>query len=116
MRVIIVDDDFSVREGLGDILEEKGYEVVKVEKGLEALERIKNEKFDFAIIDLKLPDISGEKLISKIKNLIPEEKIIIITGYVTEEIVRKALKGMKSYFLFKPADPNQIINIIEREK
>ncbi|RLD15662.1 MAG: hypothetical protein DRI22_02170 [Caldiserica bacterium] len=46
----------------------------------------------------------------------PEEKIIIITGYVTEEVVMKALKEVKSYFLFKPADPNQIIDIIERER
>jgi len=113
-KILVVDDDFSIRESISDILEENGYFVFKAATGKEALEICKKEKLNFAIVDLKLPDISGEKVVNILKKYIDEDKIIIITGFITEEVVEKALRESKFIYLFKPVDPEQLLKILSQ--
>ena len=113
-RILLVDDDFSVRETLSDILKANGYEVVECANASEAVDVVSKQPFDCAVIDLRLPDTSGEELVAKISARIPKSKIVIVTGYATEEILVKALKQAEYFFLLKPVEPDQLLKIIEK--
>ncbi|MFC1957626.1 response regulator [Chloroflexota bacterium] len=88
--ILIVEDEYIVRESLRDWLTEDGYEVECTETGEEALERIKNEDFSFIVLDLRLPGMDGLQLFEQAKKLKPKKKGAIITAYPTKEKWEKA--------------------------
>jgi DNA-binding NtrC family response regulator len=80
-RIIVVDDDEGIRKTLATILEEIGYVVDTVENGKEAIERSNAEFYNLALIDIRLPDMEGTKLLTAMKETTPEMIKIIMTGY-----------------------------------
>ena len=112
-RILLLDDDFSVRESLADILEENGYVVTQAEKGLEAVGMAQEGKFDAAILDLKLPDIEGTEVAERILKISPQTYIVIMTGYATLDVAANALKNAKYIHLFKPVHPEQLLGILK---
>ena len=86
-RILIVDDDAGTRETLGDVLERAGHVVRKVTEGLAALNSLTSAAAEAAIIDLRLPDISGLDLLEAIKLSSPETEVIIITGHASMPVL-----------------------------
>lgn len=104
INVLIVDDEHFILESLTGFLEDFDFKVFRAESGEEALEVLKQEKFQAAIIDLRLPGMSGDVLIRKIHKSYPDIRFVIHTGSVgymlSEEL--KAI-GMKTdHVFFKP--------------
>ena len=107
-RILVVDDDVTILKGFKNILEKEGYIVEAVETGKAALERIKKEKFNVCLFDVKLPDMDGTDLLLKLtKN--PETIKIIITGFSSDELGRKAADYGADDFLVKPVKPEELI-------
>jgi CheY-like chemotaxis protein len=107
-RILVVDDDVSILKCFKNILEKEGYIVEAVETGKAALERIKKEKFNVCLFDVKLPDMDGTELLLKLtKN--PETIKIIITGFSSDELGRKAADYGADDFLVKPVKPEELI-------
>ena len=79
-RVLVVDDEESVRESLADFLRDYGYEVISAESGEEALKFIEENTFDLALVDIRLPQMSGDLLIQKAHRLNKSLKFLIHTG------------------------------------
>lgn len=113
-KILIVDDDFSVRETLGDILRSRSYEVFDASTGAEALEKVKQEEFDCVIVDLRLPDATGHEIIEKISGKVKKNKIIIITGYASSEVLSKALSDAEYFLLLKPITPEQFLTVVKK--
>lgn len=113
-KILIVDDDFSVRETLGDILRSRSYEVFDASTGAEALEKVKQEEFDCVIVDLRLPDATGHEIIEKISGKVEKNKIIIITGYASSEVLSKALSDAEYFLLLKPISPEQFLTVVKK--
>jgi len=90
--VLIVDDDLGICESLSDIFQEKGYLVSIAGKGSEAIDKLKQTEINVALIDIKLPDISGTELLKKIKEINPEIICMIITGHASVENAVNALE------------------------
>ncbi len=114
INILVVDDDESIRDTLGGLLEAKGYQVELAKNGIEALNKVKNKPFDLVITDLKLPKLNGLELLQKIKIFDPLVVVIIITGYSNVETAVKALNSGASNFLKKPFDFKDIEKVVHK--
>ncbi|MFH1957933.1 MAG: response regulator [bacterium] len=113
-KILIIDDDFSVRETLGDILRSCSYEVFEAATGAEAAKQVERVDFDCVIVDLRLPDATGHEVIEKISGRVEKNKIIIITGYASSEVLSKALLDAEYFLLLKPVTPEQLLAVVRK--
>jgi len=111
-RILIVEDEESVRDSLREWLVEDGYEVECTATGEEALERIKSEDFGFIVLDLRLPGIDGLQVFERAKALRPGTKGVIITAYPSKESYEKAKSLGILDFLPKPFSVPDLERII----
>jgi len=111
--ILIVDDDAKIREMLSDILTDRGYIVKSVETGKEAVQESFNQLYNLALIDIRLPDMEGTELLTKLRKTEPEMIKIIITGNATlDNSIEAANKGVDG-FILKPFDPKNLVKLIE---
>jgi DNA-binding NtrC family response regulator len=107
-RILVVDDDVGILRVFKSILEKEGYIVETAETGKAALEKIENQKFSVCLIDVRLPDMDGTELLTKMANT-PETIKIIITGFSSEEVGKKAADYGADDFLVKPVRAEELI-------
>lgn len=112
-RILIVDDNDSICKMLSLILENEGYEVQTACNGKEAIEKSKTTIFDLALLDIKLPDIEGTKLLNLLHETTPKMVKIIVTGHpdITNSI--EALNYGADAYLVKPVHLEDLIELIE---
>ncbi len=111
-RLLVVDDDPNLRKTLCDILRVKGYEVAGTGTGAEGIAEAKRDFFNVALIDLKLPDMSGLEVMEKIKLATPLTEAIILTGHAAlETAIEATAKGAFSYLL-KPYEIDDLLQHI----
>lgn len=118
-RVLIVDDEAPLRRQLMVGLAQHGYEVEECEEGLPALAMIKTARskqvpFSFVILDVRLPDIDGLKILSVIKATYPDLPVVVITGYGNENTVHMVQSRDGSAYLDKPFDMESLITELGR--
>ncbi|MFH1374918.1 MAG: response regulator [bacterium] len=109
-KILVVDDDALLRDLLVDTLQTIGYETTGVSDGIEALQSLRNEKYDLMISDIKMPGIDGLALLRKTRRLYPDLPVLFITGVASPEIIGRALPDG---FLAKPFRINHIEEMIE---
>jgi DNA-binding NtrC family response regulator len=113
IRILIVDDDENIRKSLATVLEEEGYIVDTAENGKEAKEKSNINFYNLALIDIRLPDIEGTKLLAAMKETTPKMVKIIITGYPSlENAVEAVNKGADAYIL-KPFNMDNVLKTIQ---
>ncbi len=95
------------------ILQKEGYNVETAETGREALEKIRSNKFDVALIDMKLPDVNGLDLLPLLKETAPSMVKIMITGYAVVDGKAGALKLGADDFFKKPIPPPVLLEAIK---
>ena len=110
--ILIVDDDESICRTMSLILENEGYKTQTAYTGKEALERSKTAFFNVALLDIRLPDIEGTKLLKKLNQTAPQTIRIMVTGYPTLDNAVEALNGGADAYLMKPVNPDDLIKII----
>lgn len=114
--ILIVEDEEILCILLEEVLTSKGYNVIKATDGSEALNIYKNRRADIdaVIMDMGLPKLSGQALFLHIKHLQPNEKIILASGYLEEELKNNLFElGAKAY-LQKPYKPNEILQAVQK--
>ncbi len=114
-KVLLVEDESLVAMMASDSLSELGFDVVEASSARAALDRIGAEcgRFEFAVVDLGLPDRPGEELIAEIKTLRPDLPIIVASGY-SEDILRARIKNDTGLaFLNKPYDLARLQSAID---
>jgi DNA-binding NtrC family response regulator len=120
VRILIVDDEFSVRHSLTAWFEDEGYTVDVASSGKEALAKLAENRWDIFFLDLKMPGMTGLELQKKIKEIQPDGTIIIITAFASVESAVEAMQSGAYDYLSKPFDPDYLAlmvrNIIERKK
>jgi DNA-binding NtrC family response regulator len=114
-RIIIIDDDENIRKVLTAILEDKGYSIEAVGSATEAIKRTEKRFYNLALIDIRLPDMEGINLLTKIKETTPRMRKIIITGYPTlQNAVDAVNKGADAYIM-KPFDVEKVMSTIREQ-
>jgi two-component system response regulator PilR (NtrC family) len=113
-RILIVEDEKSMREVLKILLEGERYEVVSASDGLEGLSYIANDIFDLVITDIKMPKVGGFELLKKAKEISPDTIVIMITAFGTTEAAIDAMKLGAYDYINKPFKIDEIRLIVEK--
>lgn len=113
-RVLVVDDERSIRELLTILLEQQGHEVTTADSVGSAKERLTARPLDLVICDLKLPDGSGLEVLEQARRLQLEAKFIIITAHTTPQHALEALRAGAAEYLSKPFDIEDLKVIVSR--
>ncbi len=107
-KIIVVEDNDSMRLGIVDSLKSEGYSVAAFENGVEALKQFKIDQSSLAIIDLKMEPINGIEVLKQIKDINPETEVIMISAYGTIDDAVKAMQLGAGDFLTKPFSPDEL--------
>jgi DNA-binding response OmpR family regulator len=101
-RILIIDDQETIRKSLKLALEREGYLVDTAENGREAIRKSKEEFYNMALVDLRLPDMDGIELLTKMRETVPKMVKIIITGYPSLENAIEAVNRGADGYVVKP--------------
>jgi two-component system, NtrC family, response regulator HydG len=112
-KLLIVDDELSVRDSLGKWFREEGYEVGTAESANEALTRLAEHPWDAALVDIKMHGTDGIELQRRMHELDPELMVIMMTGYASVETAVTALKNGAYDYVTKPLDPDEIAHLVK---
>jgi two-component system response regulator PilR (NtrC family) len=113
-RILIVEDEKSMREVLKILLEGEKYEVVSASDGLEGLSYLANDIFDLVITDVRMPKVDGFELLKKTKEISPNTIVIMITAFGTTEAAIEAMKSGAYDYINKPFKIDEIRLIVEK--
>ncbi|MDH5459900.1 MAG: response regulator [Candidatus Bathyarchaeota archaeon] len=114
-RILIIDDDENIRKVLTTILEDEGYIVESVDTAKKAIERTRKKFYNLALIDIRLPDMEGIELLTKMKDATPKMRKIIITGYPTLQNAIEAVNRGANSYVVKPFDMVNVLQTIKEE-
>ena len=113
-RILVVDDEKSMRDFLSIMLKKEGYEVVTAENGGDALKTVQGEIFDLVISDVKMPELDGIDVLKAVKEVSPETVVIMITAFATTETAVEAMKLGAYDYIIKPFKVDEIKLIIRK--
>jgi len=113
--ILIVEDDANIRETLSTILQQKGYNTGTAKNGREAIQKSEARFFNLALLDIKLPDMEGTKLLTAMHESLPEMVKIMITGYPSLENAVEALNHGADAYVIKPVKPEKLLALIEEK-
>ena len=113
-KVLIVDDELIMRESLAGWLERDGHEVMKTASGEEAIEVLKETRFDILLVDIKMEGMSGLDLLKQVNESLPEVAVVMITAYGSISTAIEAMKNGAYDYLLKPFEPAELDVLIEK--
>lgn len=113
-RILVVDDDPSLRRVVEVQLEQEGYAVSAAGSAVEALSALQVHSYDLVIADLKMPECSGIELLREIRSLHPETVLMIVTAFGTVETAVEAMKAGAYDYLTKPVHPEELSLVVRR--
>ncbi|UCH10099.1 MAG: sigma-54-dependent Fis family transcriptional regulator [Fidelibacterota bacterium] len=112
--ILIVDDEFGVRDSLTRWLEKDNYRVEAAGSAKEALLKLDTGSWDIALVDLKMPGMDGIELLQRIREIDEQIAVVIITAYATVDTAVEAMKIGAYDYITKPVDPDDISRLIQK--
>ncbi len=109
-NILIVDDEPLLRATLAAIVRNAGYHTCVAASAKEALELLKIHSFQLALLDVRMPGVSGIQLLFDIKQLYPDLMVVILTGYATPEMATQATDLGVVDFISKPIEPANLLD------
>jgi two-component system response regulator HydG len=113
-KLLIVDDELSVRDSLGKWFREEGYEIGTAENANDALTRLAEQKWDLALLDIKMRGTDGIELQRRMHEIEPQLITIIMTGYASVDTAVQAMKNGAYDYLTKPLDPDEVAHKVKK--
>ncbi len=114
VRILVLDDEEVVCSRLKPALEKSGYRVDTFTDSRQAKERLERERYDIVVTDLKMADVDGMDLFMSTKKRWPDTEVIIITGFATVDITRKALRAGARDVIAKPFRIRELKELIDK--
>jgi DNA-binding NtrC family response regulator len=114
-RILVIDDDVNIRKSLEAILSAEGYNVDLAKNGKEAIKKSESTVYNVALIDIRLPDMDGVELLTRVKDNVPKMRKIIITGYPSVQNAIEAVNRKADAYLVKPVDVKKLLITIETQ-
>jgi DNA-binding NtrC family response regulator len=114
-RILVVDDDESIRKTMKAILEDEGYIVDLAATGSEAIQKTKEKAYNIALLDIRLPDMEGVELLKLIKDTVPHTRKIMVTGYPSMQNAVAALNKNADAYLIKPVNVEKLLNTVKEQ-
>jgi len=113
-KILVVDDEFSVRDSLNEWFRKDGYETACAANAREAIELLQGRSWDVVLLDIKMPGMDGLELQRRIREIDPELIVIMITAYASVETAVQALKRGAFDYITKPIDPDELSQLVKR--
>ncbi|GMV03976.1 MAG: sigma-54-dependent Fis family transcriptional regulator [Gemmatimonadota bacterium] len=113
-RILVVDDEFSVRDSLMAWFRKDGHDVVVASSGQEALECFEAGRFDVAVVDIKMPGMDGVELLEQLRRQDGELSVIMITAFASVDTAVRTLKLGAFDYVTKPVDPDELSHLVRR--
>jgi len=113
-QIILADDDASLRRVVQFKLQKQGYEVTTAADGLEALEKLKDARFDLLLSDIRMPKLDGLELLEKAREAQPDLKVILITAHATVAQAVQAVKAGAFDYITKPFEDDDLFFAVEK--
>lgn len=114
LRIFVVDDDADFAESLASILESRDCQVQIAHSGEEAIEVLREQDFDLAFMDVKLPGKNGVESFLEIRRYKPEVRVVMMTGFSMEQLLEQAVENGAYGIFRKPLDPEDVLRMVER--
>ena len=114
-RILIVDDDESIRKTLKAILEDDGYTVDSATSGKEAIQKANETVYNVALLDIRLPDMEGVELLKLMKDSVPRTRKIMVTGYPSMQNAISAVNKNADAYLVKPVDVEKLLATVKEQ-
>ena len=111
-KILVVDDNRSLAEALGDVFEAKGYAPTLAFDGLQAVEKIRQDRYDCVLMDIRMPGLSGVDAFKEMKKLDPSIPVILMTAYSVQDLIEEARAEGVLAILQKPVAAQKILGII----
>jgi DNA-binding NtrC family response regulator len=115
-RILVIDDEESLRHSLGKALRRAGYVVETAATGREGVDRLRGGGFAAVVTDVRLPDLSGLDVVALLTETSPGTPVIVMTGYGTVGTALEAMRRGARDFLKKPFEAGELLAILERER
>ncbi len=113
--ILIVDDDQSIGEFLSQLFADEGYQTTSVYNGADALMALETGEYQLILLDLRLPDIHGSKVLKNLRGQYPDIDVVIMTSYASIETVVDAMRNGAVDYLFKPFDDlDFVLRVVNR--
>ncbi|MEW5800536.1 MAG: response regulator [bacterium] len=112
-NILVVDDEEELRKSLAEILELEGLQVAQAQNGYVAIEKAKDNLYDIALIDIRMPGINGLETLHQVRSLQPHIKAIMMTGHPIENTKSNLLKGIYG-ILHKPFSIAKLMAMIQQ--
>ena len=113
-RILWVDDEIEHLKAHIIVLQKKGYEVVTVTNGADAIEQCRQRSFDIIMLDEMMPGLTGLETLQKIKIISPETPVVMVTKSEEEDIMDQAIGSKIADYLIKPVNPSQILLTLKK--
>ena len=114
-NILIVEDDREIRATLSTLLQRWGYTTDTARTGEEAMRKAKDRFFNIVLLDIRLPDMNGTKLLTTMNQSLPKMIKIMITGYPSLENAVEALNLGADAYIVKPLRPEKLLALIEQK-
>ena len=114
IKLLFVDDEEKFLKGMTQRLELRDLVVHSFNNGTDALESAKKETYDVALLDLKMPEMDGEELLKRLKQMLPALEVIILTGHGSEDSAARTFREGAYDYLMKPCELDELISAISR--
>ncbi len=114
-RILVVDDDETIRTTMKAILQDEGYLVDLAATGKEAIQKTQDNVYNVALLDIRLPDIEGVELLKLLKDNVPRTRKIMVTGYPSMQNAISALNKNADAYLLKPVDVEKLLETVKHQ-
>ena len=114
-RILIVDDDETIRTTMKAILEDEGYLVDLASTGEEAIQLTMKTTYNIALLDIRLPDMEGVELLKLMRDNVPRTRKVMVTGYPSMQNAIAALNKNADAYLLKPLDNEKLLNLVKEQ-
>jgi DNA-binding NtrC family response regulator len=114
-RILIVDDDVTIRSTMIAILEDEGYIVDSAANGKEAIKKTQEQIYNLALLDIRLPDMEGVELLKLMKDSVPRMRKIMVTGFPSLQNAVEAVNRNADAYLIKPVDIDQLLTTVREQ-
>ena len=112
--ILIIDDDDSVRVAIGSILRLKGYMVDTAENGRDGIAKSSLKRYNLALIDFRLPDMDGTKLLTELRSAAPDMVMIMMTGFPSPENRSEAFERFADGYIVKPVKIDDLLKTVKQ--
>ena len=113
IKLLLVDDEVGYVDVLSNRMGKRNIDVTKALSGTEAIQALRKQDFDVAVLDLKMEDMDGIEVLKVFKKMVPTMPVIMLTGHGSEQAAREGIKGGAFDYLRKPCELEELIEKIK---